>query len=58
MAKKLYRNKTEIAQTIYNEFGNPVFVVPTGTVFVEEAIMKKNLHAFEEVIVPAKKNAK
>ena len=56
MAKKLYVNKTKIVQGVYDENMTKYDVIPEGTIEMDEKLMLKNLHAFEEAkkVKPAK----
>lgn len=56
--KKLYKNKTDIVQSFYDETFNLVRVVPGGTVKALPRIMEKLHHAFEEIKIAPKKSAK
>lgn len=47
MAKKLYRNKSNIVQIIYID-GNPRKVIPGGTVEGEPMQMEKMFDTFED----------
>lgn len=49
MARKRYRNKTDVLQIVYDEQGTKREVVPDGTIIMEDSWAKRYHRVLEEV---------
>jgi pyruvate/oxaloacetate carboxyltransferase len=49
MARKRYRNKTDVLQIVYDEQGVKREVVPDGTIIMEDSWAKRYHRVLEEV---------